>query len=235
MAKYRKPGTGPQRPANPAEQEDVFVAKTLEATQWAQRNRPILTLAVVLLGLGTAAFVYYGRYRSTLDVTAAGQLEELQQRLEAGDALAVREDLSLYLERFGSTSFADEARLTLGQVLASEGDHAGAHAVLEPLASDLGSPLGIQAAALLAAVSEDMGDPELAEGLYERVADRARLDLQRKEALVDVARLRRERGDYAGAVAAYDRLLEDLEEDDPDRVRIEMWRSEVAQRARQGG
>lgn len=232
MAKYRKPGSGRTRPVNPAEQEDVFVARTLEATNWAQRNRPILTLAVVVLGLGTAAFVYYGRYRDTLNVTAAGQLEQLQQRLEMGDAPAVREDLNLYLERFGSTSFADEARLTLGQILATEGDHAGAAAILEPLAGDLESPLGAQAGVLLAAVSEDMGDLQVAEGLYEGLADRARLNFQRKEALIDVARLRRDRGDYAGALAAYDRLLDDMDETDPDRARIEMWRGEAAARAR---
>lgn len=232
MAKYRKPGSGPKRPVNPAEQEDVFVAKTLEATQWAQRNRPILTLAVVLLGLGTAAFVYYGRYRDTLNVTAASQLEELQQRLEMGDAEAVRADLDLYLERFGSTTFADEARLTLGQILATEGDHAGAAAILEPLAGDMDTPLGAQAAVLLAAVSEDLGDVQVAERLYERLADRARLDFQRKEALIDVARLRRDRGDHAGALAAYDRLLDEIGEDDPDRARIEMGRAEAAERAR---
>ncbi|MCY4574828.1 MAG: tetratricopeptide repeat protein [Gemmatimonadetes bacterium] len=232
MAKYRKPGSGPSTPVNPAEQEDVFVAKTLEVTNWAQRNRPILTLAVVVLGLGTAAFVYYGRYRDTLNVTAASQLEELQQRLEMGDAEAVREDLNLYLERFGSTSFADEARLTLGQILATEGDHAGAATVLEPLAGDVDDPLGAQAAVLLAAVSEDMGDVQVAEGLYERLADRAHLNFQRTEALIDVARLRRDRGDHAGALAAYDRLLDDMDETDPDRARIEMWRAEAAERAR---
>ena len=232
MAKYRKPGSSPSRPVNPAEQEDVFVARTLEVTNWAQRNRPILTLAVVVLGLGTAAFVYYGRYRDTLNVTAASQLEELQQRLEMGDAEAVREDLNLYLERFGSTSFADEARLTLGQILATEGDHAGAATVLEPLAGDVDDPLGAQAAVLLAAVSEDMGDAQVAEGLYERLADRARLNFQRTEALIDVARLRRDRGDFAGALAAYDRLLDDMDETDPDRARIEMWRAEAAERAR---
>ena len=215
------------RPVNPAEQEDAFVAKTLEATRWAQRNRPILTLAVVVLGLGTAAMVYYGRYRETLNVTAAGQLEELHQRLEQGD-MAVRADLDLYLERFGSTAFADEARLALGQLLAAEGDHAGAVAVLEPLAGDIDTPLGAQAAGMLAAVSEDIGDLRVSEALYERLADRTRLGFQRKEALIDVARLRRESGDHEGALAAYDRLLEEMDEADADRGRIEMWRAEVS-------
>lgn len=235
MAKYRKPGTGPSRPVNPAEQEDIFVAKTLEAAGWAQRNRPILTAAVVIVGLGVASMVYYARHRTTLNIAAAGQLEELQMRLEQGDVVAVRADLELFLERFGSTDFSDEARLTLGQILAAEGDHQGAADILEPLAGDVRSPLGAQAAVLLAAVAEDMGDVQVAEGLYERLADRARLGFQRWDALADAARLRRERGDYAGALEIYDRLLEEMEEGSLDRDRIVMWRSEVAARAGSGG
>lgn len=232
MAKYRKPGSGPSKPVNPAEQEDVFIARTLEATRWAQRNRPMLTIAVVVLGLGVASLVYYGRHRSTLNIAAASQLEDLQLRLGQGDAEAVRADLNLYLERFASTVFADEARLTLGELLVTEGDHAGAAAILEPLAGDLENPLGTQAAALLAAVSEDMGDTQVAEGLYERLADRARLDFQVKDALIELARLRGERDDHAGALEAYDRLLAYIDEADLDRDRIEMWRAEVAARAR---
>ena len=232
MAKYRKPGSGPSKPVNPAEQEDVFIARTLEATRWAQRNRPMLTIAVVVLGLGVASLVYYGRHRSTLNIAAASQLEDLQLRLGQGDAEAVRADLNLYLERFASTVFADEARLTLGELLVTEGDHAGAAAILEPLAGDLDNPLGTQAAALLAAVSEDMGDTQVAEGLYERLADRAPLNFQVKDALIELARLRGERDDHAGALEAYDRLLAYIDEADLDRDRIEMWRAEVAARAR---
>lgn len=232
MAKYRKPGTGHSKPANPAEQEDAFVAKTLEAAGWAQRNRPIITAAVVVLGLGVLSLIYYGRYRDTLNVSAASQLEQLQQRLEQGDLLAVRADLDLYLDRFSSTSFADEARLTLGQLLATEGDHQGAAEILEPLAGDVRSPLGAQAAGLLAAVAEDMGDIQVAEGLYERLADRAQLDFQVQDALIGLARIHRGRGDHAGAVALYERLLEEMEEGDLERERIEMWRAEAAARAR---
>ena len=232
MAKYRKPGSGPGKPVNPADQEDVFVAKTLEATEWAQRNRPGLTLAVVVVALGAASLVYYSRYRDTLNVTAATQLEQLQQRLQQGDRVTARADLELYVERFSSTTFADEARLTLGQLLATEGDHAGAAEILEPLAGDVSAPLGAQAAVLLAAVSEDMGDAQVAEGLYERLADRAPLGFQVKDAMLDAARIRRNRGDDAGALAVYDRLLDQIDEMDPDRGMIEMWRAEVAARAR---
>ena len=89
-------------------------------------------------------------------------------------------------------------------------------------------PLGAQATALLAAISEDAGNRQLAEGLYERLADRAGLDFQIRDALADAARLHREQGDMEGALALYDRLLDEMDESNPERGVIEMRRAEVA-------
>lgn len=228
MASYRKPGSRPKKSGSPVDQDDPFVATTLEVSQWAQRNRPILTLAIVLVALGAAGIFYYGRYKDTLNAGAATQLEELQLRLDGGDQAAVQADLQLFLERFGSTPFADEARIALAQVSTELGDPEGAVDVLAPLARDVESPLGAQAAALLASIYEDVGNGEAAEGLYLRLADQARLGFQARDALADAARLRREAGDAAGAVELYDRLLDEMAETDPDRSLVEMRRAEVA-------
>lgn len=229
MAKYSKPGSRTDKqPANPAEQEDAFVAKTLEVSKWAQSNRPVLTLGVVVVVIGIAALLYYRNYRDTLNTAAAAQLEQLQQRLEQGDQTGVQADLQLYVERFSGTPFADEARVALAQITANMGDHEAAADVLEPVAGDVANPLGAQAAALLAAISEDAGNRQLAEGLYERLADRAALGFQIQDALADAARLRREQGDMAGALALYDRLLQETDETDPGRGIVEMRRAEVA-------
>lgn len=228
MASYRKPGSRPKKSGSPVDQDDAFVATTLEVSQWAQRNRPILTLAIVLVALGAAGIFYYGRYKDTLNAGAATQLEELQLRLDGGDQAAVQADLQLFLERFGSTPFADEARIALAQVSTELGDPEGAVDVLAPLARDVESPLGAQAAALLASIYEDVGNGEAAEGLYLRLADQARLGFQARDALADAARLRREAGDADGAVELYDRLLNEMAETDPDRSLVEMRRAEVA-------
>lgn len=228
MPSYRKPGSPAPKPESPLDKEDAFVATTLEVSHWAQRNRPIVTLAVVVLVLGIAAFVYYGRYRDTLHSNAANQLEELQMRMGSGGPEEVRADLELYLERFAGTPFADEARLALAHVNAGMGDNEAAAEVLRPLAGDVEEPLGAQAAAMLAAISEDIGDLQVAEELYGRLADRARLGFQVREALSNAARLRREQGDAAGALALYDRLLEEMDEEDRDRGVVEMRRAEVA-------
>jgi len=228
MPSYRKPGTRPPKPESPVDQEDAFVAATLEASHWAQKNRPVVTLGVVVLGLGIAAFLYYGRYRENLHTTAALQLEELQARVLSDDPAILQPDLELYLDRFSGTPFVDEARITLAQVKADLGDREAAAEVLRPLAGDVGSPLGAQAAAMLAAISEDLGDVQVAEELYGRLADRAGLEFQRRDALVNAARLRRSQGDPAGALVHYDRLLDEMDETDPDRSVVEMRRAEVA-------
>ena len=227
MGKYSRPGTGPEKAVNPAEQEDAFVARMLTFSEWAQQKRGALTAGVVVAVLATAALVYYGNYRESLNTAAAAQLEELQQRLEQGDQAGAQADLQLYLERFSGTPFADEARVSLAQITASMGDPAAAAEVLEPVAGDVGTPLGAQAAGLLAAISEDQGNLQVAEGLYERLADRAELSFQVQDALADAARVKRDQGDIAGALALYDRLLEEMDESDPGRGVVEMRRAEV--------
>ena len=232
MPSYRKPGTHSPKPESPLDQEDAFVAATLEATNWAQRNRPVVTLGIVVLALGIAAFVYYGRYRDNLRTDAALRLEELQLRVASDDPEVVQADLGLYLDRFSGTPFADEARLVLAQVNADLGDKEAAAEVLRPLAGDVNEPMGAQAAAMLAAISEDIGDLQMAERLYERLANQGQLSFQVREALANAARLRQAQGDPAGALAHYDRLLEEMDESDPGRGVVEMRRAELAAMAR---
>lgn len=227
MPSYRKPGSRPAKPTSPVDQEDAFVATTLQATQWAQRNRPILTLGIVLAALIAAGVVYYARYQGTLNSGAALQLEEIQQRLDGGDPTGAQDDLQLFLERFGGTPSADEARIALAQISASAGEYEAAAEALEPLARDLGNPLGAQAAGLLAAISEDAGNLETAEALYLRLADRSRLGFQVRDALAAAARIRWESGDAAGAMELYDRLLGQMDEAVPGRDLVEMRRAEA--------
>lgn len=227
MSSYRKPSGRPAKPASPVDQEDAFVATTLHATQWAQRNRPILTLGIVLAAVIVAGIVYYVRYQNTLNSGAALQLEEIQQRLDTGDQAGSQADLELFLERFDGTPSADEARIALAQISAEAGEREAAAEILEPLARDMGSPLGPQAAGLLAAISEDAGNLETAEALYLRLADQSRLGFQVRDALAAAARIRWESGDAAGAMELYDRLLARMDETDPDRGLVEMRRAEA--------
>lgn len=227
MAKYRKPGGGRKKVRDPVETEDAFVARAFEVSTWVQRNRRLATFGVVALVLAFAAFLYYRNYQQTLNQQAATQLEQIQQRIDSGDRTGAVPDLQVFLQRFGNTPFAGEARITLGQITAELGDSQAAADILEPVAGDVTRPIGAQAAGLLAAIYEDSGNLQAAEALYLRLADRAELSFQVRDALADAARLRTVRGDVDGAVALYDRLLGQLEEDDPSRGLVEMRRAEL--------
>lgn len=228
MSRLAKPGRRPLGAPQTSEPDDAFIATTLEATNWAQKNRSKLTIGAIVLAGALALGYSYNNSKAAQTQQAAAQLETLQRRLEAGDQAGVKADLEVYLQNFGNTVFATEARMTLGQVTADLGDAEAAVAILEPAARDIDTPLGAQAAALLAAVYEEVENLEAAEGLYLRLADRADMTFQVRDALADAARLRRQRGDYAGAVELYDRILSDMDETDPGRPAVEMRRAEAA-------
>ena len=226
MSRYAKPGRRPS--SDPQDTEDAFVATTLEATHWAQKNQRTLIIGAVVLVGGLLIGNYVMGTRDAANQAAAGQLETLQRRLEAGDQVGVQADLETFIQRFGNTAHATEARMTLGQVTADLGDATAAVEILEPIARDIGSPLGAQAAGLLASIYEEVGNLGAAEGLYLRLADQAEMGFQVRDALADAARIRRQQGNNAGAVELYDRILADMEELDPGRPAIEMRRAEAA-------
>lgn len=228
MAMYRKPAAHAPKPSSAAaDEEDAFVAATLRASQWTRRNNKAVVLLLGIVAASVVAAIYYANHRRALRADAASQLEILQQRIDAGQLDGVQNDLDVFLDRYGGTPQAPEARIALAQALVDAGELESAAERLEPMARDVADPLGAQAAAFLAAVFEDMGNATGAEALYMRLADQAELDFHVREGLAAAARMRQARGDHAGALALYDRLLEspDL---GPDLALMELRRSEAA-------
>lgn len=229
MAMYRKPAAHAPKPSSAAaDEEDAFVAATLRASQWTRRNNKAVVLLLGIVAASVVAAIYYANHRRALRADAAAQLEILQQRIDAGQLDGVRNDLEVFLDRYGGTPQAPEARIALALALVGAGELESAAERLEPMARDVGDPLGAQAAAFLAAVFEDMGNATGAEALYMRLADQAELDFHVREGLAAAARMRQARGDHAGALALYDRLLESPGDLGPDLALMELRRSEAA-------
>jgi predicted negative regulator of RcsB-dependent stress response len=214
------------------EPDDVFVARVLHLGKWAEKNQQLFTVLAVVLAIGVAGLVYYRSYRRSLGEQAAQQLEQIYQTVAMADVEGAQTELGTFLERFDGTPYADEARLLLGDLYLREGSAQQAQAVLRPLGESPGEPLEFQAATLLAAAYEQDGQGTEAERIYLQIADRSDLDFQVRDALEAAARLRAERGDTQGALDLYERALEGLEEDSPDRglyqMRIEEIRSASA-------
>lgn len=209
-------------------EDDLFVARILEVGNWLKTNQQVVAIAAVALVIAMASLLYYRSYRGSLVEQAAEQLERIHQQTAVGDTEGARDALVLYLERFGNTPYAGEARMLLGELYLAADAPDQARAVLEPMARAPREPLELQAASLLAAAYEQEGRPSDAETLYLRIADRSNLDFQIRDALASAARIRASQGDAAGAAELYQRILDGLDENAPDRGTWEMRLAEIS-------
>lgn len=215
---------GPKKRNEP---EDAFIARVLEFTAWAKQNVRTLVIGGGALLLAVAGTLYYVNFQNQLREQAANRLAEIRQTAGEGNApLAVR-DLEGFVERFDGTPAAEEGRLLLAQLYVEQGEPAQAVPVVEPVAEDLAGPLGVPAAVLLAAAHEASEQYDRAESVYLRIADNARFEFQRRDALAAAARLRARQGDDAGAAELYERLVGMTSTDDPQHGLYQMRLAEA--------
>lgn len=218
----RHPASHKTQQESAGEPDDVFVAQVLHAGKWAESNQQILTVLAVVVAIGIAGLLYYRSYRRSLTDQAAQQLELIYQTVAMADVEGARTELGTFIDRFGGTPYGPEARLLLGDLYLRAGSPQQAQAVLRPLGESPSEPLELQAAALLAAAYEQDNQPQEAERIYLQIADRSELDFEVLDALAAAGRLRAARGDNAGALELYERALEGLEPDAPQRGLFEM-------------
>lgn len=223
----RRPGASRTAKQSHDEADDVFLARVLDFTKWAGSNQQVLTVAAVLAALLIAGGLYYRSYRAQLDEQAAQQLEVVYQSISISDVEGAKADLATFLDRFGGTAYEGEARLVLGELYLETNAPQQAIAVLEPLGARPRAPIEFQGAALLGAAYEQEERWAEAEAVYLAVADRSDLDFQVRDALANAARIRGERGDSAGAIELYERVLASLDENAPERGRYEMRIAEI--------
>jgi tetratricopeptide (TPR) repeat protein len=214
--------------------DDAFVAGVLESTVWAKQHARTLIVAAIAAALLLGGLVYWLHYRSNLREAAATELSQVRAVAMSGNtALAIRE-LQQYLDRFGGTPSGNEARLLLGRVYLAADQPQQAVETVRPLARNLDRDMGANAGFLLAAAYEVAAEPQRAEEIYLRLGDDARFLFQRQEALDAAARLRLQRGDAAGALQIYQRLVEMSPENNPDRQVFELRLGEAQARAAAG-
>ena len=222
----RQPGMGRTKQSQD-EPDDLFVARVLELRRWAQSNQQVMTVLGVLAVIAVAGVIYYGNYRSSLNEQAAQQLELVHQSIAIEDRQGAQDQLITFLERYGNTAYAGEARLLLGELYLEDDEPQQAQAVLAPIGESPREPIELQAAMLLAkAYVQDERWAE-AEATFLEVADRSELSFQVQEALSSAARIRATQDDVAGAIELYQRALEGLEEGNPMRGHYQMRITEL--------
>ncbi len=223
----RHPGASRVPQNNQSDPDDVFIATTLEMSGWAKNNQHLITILAVVAVIAVAGIVYYQRFSTQQSQQAGQQLEAIHQTVAMQDLEGAKADLATFLDRFGGTPYAGEARMMLGELYLQTDQPQQALAVLEPMGSSPRAPLEMQAAALLGSAYEQERRWEDAEAIYMRIADRSDLDFQVRAALEAAARIRADQGDAAGARQLYERILADMDDNDQQRGLYEMRLAEL--------
>ena len=226
MAKRHHPASRRQ-PHTPEHQDDAFVASVLDMSRWATQNRQVLILAGIVLTLVIFGGLYYLNFQRSVATQATNQLESIHQSISISAFEDAKAQLSTYLDNFAGTDQAQEAVVLLGRLHLEAGDAAVAISVLERGSLRLGDALGLQGSSLLARAYEDQGRWADAEALYLRIADRASLEFQIRDALAGAARTRHRQQNVKGAAELYERLLATFEAEDPGRGIYEVRLAEM--------
>jgi predicted negative regulator of RcsB-dependent stress response len=216
------------------ESDDVVLARALEFTEWARRNVMIIGIVAAVLVVTIAGFFWYRTDQVRREDNAAVAFLQVEQSVGFGSEEAAVRDLRLFIQQHGGTSYGEEARVMLGEVLLRQGQTAEAIDALRPVADRLDrSPVGAQAAMLMAASQQAAGQQEQAIQTYLRVANETGTVFRRQEALLAAALLRDQQGDSAGAAELFRRLVDLTEPNSPDRLMFEMRLAEAEARATQ--
>jgi predicted negative regulator of RcsB-dependent stress response len=205
-----------------SEPDDLFIARVLNLGKWAEANQQVITVAAVVLAIGVFGLISYGNSRRSMNTAAAQQLEIVHQGIGIADLEGAKADLVRFLDQFGGSVYEGEARLLLGELYLETDDPQQALAVLAPLGSRPNDPIEFQGAALLGAAYEQERRWSDAVEIYLTIADRADLDFQVRDALAAAARIRATQGDTEGAIALYQRVLAEFDENSPQRGVYEM-------------
>jgi len=200
---------------------------------WMQENRRITTLALVAVVAAVAAGFVYLNYRSDLKERAAVRLDEIRLSSRNATPGQLRAQLGTYVDQFGSTQQANEARLLLAEMELDQDSVARVVSLLQPVVDLNDHPIGYNAGWMMAVAEEQRGDREAAARWYDRLADAARHDYQRRRARAARARLYEYAGDYAAAEEIYsDLATQDDAADDADFYGVQL--GEVRARAETG-
>lgn len=184
------------------------------AVEWVTQHGRRITIgaaAVVLLGGG----VWFTREaRVKKENFASRELSQARTAAGAGNFQLAASDLSRIVSTYGSTPAGQEAMVLLANVRMQQGQTALAVAELQEFLS--GSPqreFFAPAAGLLGMALEELGDLSRAADAYQQAADAVGYSMIRSQYLIELGRVAWTAGDTARAAAAYERVIEENEDD----------------------
>lgn len=214
-----------------ADSDDVVMARAIQLSQWARRNARIVIGVTAVALAALLGYLFYQYQKREAAEKAAIAYAQVEQTALSGNATLAQRDLESFVRRYDGTVEADQGRLLLAKVHLDAGKPKEAVAVLQDLDAGVETPVGAQGAMLLGTAQNQAGDRAAAVASYLRVADGAKLEYQREEALTAAALARQEAGDFAGAAELFRRLVSMAEEGSFQRTVYEMRLAEAEGRA----
>ncbi len=209
--------TTPRRVRTDGSIDDAFVARAFEASTWASRNRnAVIGIAVAVL-VATLGLLWYTTYRRSMATKATTELTKVRATVQSGNTPLAITDLEKYLDSFGNTKAASEARLMLAQQYLLAGQAAKAVTTLEKLGGNEKTAEGAQASFLLAGAYEAANSTDKAERVYMALGNGAPFLYMKQEGLDNAARIRLEKGNATGAIELYQKLIDITPETAPER------------------
>ncbi len=212
----------------PAADDDKFVHGVLEGTAWARQHARTLVIAAVAVAALLIGFLVYRSYSTAKEAGAVTALNDLRTTLASGNLQLALRDGEALVAQYGGTEAGQEARLLLGELYLQASQPAQATEVLRPLAGDIDAPLGFNAAMLSGAAQEAAGQKEQAIQTFNRIGAEGRFLYQQIAGYEEAARIQTETGDVAAATATYERILDLMDENAPERTFYEMRLAELA-------
>jgi predicted negative regulator of RcsB-dependent stress response len=197
--------------------DDALIARAFEASSWASRNRRTVVIGAIVLIVAALGALWYANYRNSIEERSISEITRVRATVQSGNTQLAISDLQKYLDNFGGTEAAAEARLMLAQQYLVAGQPSNAVTVLEKLGGNPKTAEGAQAAFLLAEAYEAAKSSDNAERVYLRIASEAPFLYMKQEALDNAARLRMASGNATGAIELYQRLIDLTPETAPER------------------
>lgn len=204
----------PKKGRKGPEQDDAFLRALDRLVSWVRSNTVAVVAATIALVLLVGFGFWYRSYQQSLEDRAGRRLESLRAEITAGQQTDPAAALQSFLDSFGGTAAAREARLVLARQLLQADQASRALSTVRPTvdATSPDTPTGYAARRLQADALEASGDVEGALEVLQELSEKARFAFQRHQTAAQRARLLRQEGRLEEALAIYERLAAEAEE-----------------------
>jgi len=181
---------------------------------WLNTNRRSLIAAGTVVVVAAAAVYFFITARQRKEQFAATELDNARAAIASGNMALAASDLSQLISTYGGTTAAAEAAIALARVRLMERQPAAAMVELNKLIEEGPSSQFVAPAhGLLAAAHEQVGNFDQAAAEYEIAAHAAWYDFLKAQYLVSAGRVLTAAGDTAGAISAYQQVIDDYPEE----------------------